>query len=135
MDQDKAIRRIDCAAEAARLHWITPGAGQAHVYRLKADEAKAITDGNPQPSATPMLMAEATALGVTVDALAATVRAQADKTATALARIEAARQAAKAALKIAFQNGDDADAINENLEQAQTRLAQTHPDHLQTKIG
>jgi hypothetical protein len=66
--------RIDAAAEATRLKYITAGSGQAMVYQAKSDEAKLYAAAtSPVDSDYPLLNAEATATGVTVASLASSV--------------------------------------------------------------
>jgi hypothetical protein len=87
---------VNAAAEATRLLYITPGAGQAMTYTYKADEARAWTADNS--ASVPFLTAEATARGMTIAALAAEVIGQAGAWISIGSKIEAKRMAAKAAL-------------------------------------
>lgn len=72
LPETKAIlkKQIDDEAEAARLRYITGGAGQAMTYQQKAAEAVVLlADVDPQPEDYPLLAAEigitaATLLGV-----------------------------------------------------------------------
>ncbi|MEG8040506.1 hypothetical protein QP166_14565 [Sphingomonas sp. LR60] len=84
---------IDTAAERVRCLFLTPGAGQAMTYTRKESEARAWVADNG--AATPFLVAEATARGMSVAELAAEVIAQADAWVTIGAAIEARRMAAK----------------------------------------
>lgn len=59
-----AARQVDEAAEAARLRYITPGAGQAMEYEAAASEAAQHAAGAPGP--WPMLQAEVDA-GLSAD--------------------------------------------------------------------
>lgn len=86
-------QQIDAAAENVRLRFITPGAGQAITYIWKAQEAKAyLQDASAE---TPILTAEAAAVGTTVAALAAEVEAATQAWLNIGTKIEAARRAAK----------------------------------------
>lgn len=59
--------QIDLAAEAERLKYITPGAGQAMTYQQKVDEARAFKSAsNPQATDYPVLSSE---VGITAPAL------------------------------------------------------------------
>ncbi|KRB58450.1 hypothetical protein ASE04_27435 [Rhizobium sp. Root708] len=59
---------IDSQAEAERLRYITPGAGQAMTYQQKAGEAsRFLADAEPNPADYPMLSAE---VGITAETLA-----------------------------------------------------------------
>ena len=90
----KACQQIDAEAEAMRLAFITPGAGQAMTYQYKAEEAKALL--NDPDAETPFLSAEAEATGTTVAALAEVVRGQVQAWTFMGAAIEAGRMKAKA---------------------------------------
>lgn len=92
--------RIGAAAEAERLKYITPGAGQAMVYRAKFDEALAALatiagGGTPQAADHPFLQAEVDA-GAAADLAAAAnlVKATADQWTTIAAAIETVRRKA-----------------------------------------
>jgi|SRR5882672_30048 len=91
--------KVDTAAEAFRLNFITPGAGQAMTYAYKASEVKAWEADNTVP--TPFLTAEATARGMTVADLAAEAGAQITAWITIGSKIEGARMGAKAAITAA----------------------------------
>ncbi|MBB3591735.1 hypothetical protein FHX08_002079 [Rhizobium sp. BK529] len=99
--------RLDYAAEAERLKYITPGAGQAMTYQAKAAEAKAYLDaGNPDASDFPLLSAE---VGITADSIEGVAQIVAGAYAqwqVIGAAIEAARLGGKAAIDAA----NDADA-------------------------
>lgn len=94
--RDAMRAQVDAEAEAFRLRFITPGAGQAITYLRKEQEAAAYL---ADPGATvPILAAEAAAIGMTVADLAQEV---ADASAQWLAigtAIEARRRAAKKAI-------------------------------------
>lgn len=90
--------RIDAAAEASRLKYITGGSGQALVYQQKAEEARAYAAATaPVDANYPLLDAEATATGVTVAALAQIVTTVTGQWIALAARIEGLRMAAKKA--------------------------------------
>lgn len=58
---------VDRAAEAERLKFITPGAGQAMTYQQKVDEARAFkAASNPKPADYPVLSSE---VGITATTL------------------------------------------------------------------
>lgn len=59
--------RIDAAAEAERLKYITPGAGQAMTYQQKVDEARAFKiASSPKAADYPVLSSE---VGITAETL------------------------------------------------------------------
>lgn len=95
----RLIAELDGAAEAARLRYITPGAGQALTYQRKEAEARDHVAGGAGP--WPILEAEAAATGRTQADLATEIIAQADAWAGVAARIEALRAGAKAAIAAA----------------------------------
>lgn len=107
-DLEAALRqRIDEEAEARRLDFLSPGAGQALAYRAKLAEAEAIAAGAaPDPARHPFVRAEAEALGVDPAARAAEIVAAAGAWSAAGAAIEAARHKARAA--VAAARGDAA---------------------------
>jgi hypothetical protein len=86
-------RKVDTDAEAFRLQFITPGAGQAVTYMRKENEALAYLANSA--AAAPLLSAEAAATGKTVAALAAEVMIAVGQWTVIGAKIEAARMAAK----------------------------------------
>lgn len=88
--------QIDAMAEAIRMSFLTPGAGQAMTYQRKEAEARAWI--NDQQTATPFLDAEAAARDVTLADLAAEVVRLADAWTATGATIEGARMGAKAAV-------------------------------------
>jgi hypothetical protein len=62
-----AKRRIEAAAEDARLRFLTPGAGKAMTYREKLDEWRRYqTDGAPDPADYPYAVAEAVPRSATI---------------------------------------------------------------------
>lgn len=88
--------QIDATAEALRMSFLTPGAGQAMTYQRKEAEARAwFLD---QETATPFLDAEAAARDVTLADLAAEVVRLVDAWTATGAAIEGARMGAKAAV-------------------------------------
>ncbi|MGO4665161.1 hypothetical protein [Bosea sp. 2RAB26] len=93
---------IDAAAEAERLKYITPGAGQAMTYQPKADEARRLADDQaPDPAGYPLLSAE---VGITASTLAdvgEAVMAAYQQWIQIGALIEAARLSAKQAIDAA----------------------------------
>ena len=109
LDAIKAQLRLqlDYAAEAERLKYITPGAGQAMTYQAKAAEAKAfLAAADPDSSDFPLLSAE---VGITANSLAGVALIVAGAYAqwqVIGAAIEAARLGGKAAIEAAA----DADA-------------------------
>ncbi|PTR08672.1 MULTISPECIES: hypothetical protein [unclassified Novosphingobium] len=92
-------QRINAEAEQHRQQFITPGAGQMLVYLAKVREAEAVSVN--AKASTPLLSAEAAALGKTVPALAADVLAANARWTRASAAIEVARLSAKAAVSAA----------------------------------
>lgn len=99
-----AQARVDAAAEAARLKYITPGAGQAAVYLLKRDEARRFLELAPLgevPAEWPMLAAELGVTGDTLRDVAVTVSTLAQEWTTIAAEIETIRLATKAAIDAA----------------------------------
>ncbi|KRE07472.1 hypothetical protein ASE63_22495 [Bosea sp. Root381] len=83
---------IDKEAERQRLHWITPGAGQAMTYARKVEEAKAVlAAADPVPADYPMLAASIGIDGADIVAVATTVLAMDAAWAQTGAAIEATR--------------------------------------------
>lgn len=105
-----AASKIDGAAAAASARHVTPG--MDGIYAEKEKEAIAVRDGRGNPV---FLAQEAAALGTTVDVLALTVLARADTCRTERARIEAARQAARTAIRMAMTPADIAAALADGL--------------------
>jgi len=87
---------IDADAEAARLRYITAGAGQVATYLQKATEADAYKAAGYPASTTayPLLAAEATALGQSAQQVAGVVIAQRDAWVGIAASIEGIRRGA-----------------------------------------
>lgn len=110
--QAAALAEIDRQAEAARLKWLTPGAGQAQEYaRTEAEADAAIAAGATGFAGYPMLKAERDAVvlaaggdaadplqGPTVQEVAAEVAAQRDAWLAPGAAIKAERRRAKLAV-------------------------------------
>ncbi|MBY9062295.1 hypothetical protein K7957_05045 [Sphingomonas yunnanensis] len=96
--------RVDQEAEALRMRYLTPGAGQAMTYTRKEAEARAWTVDST--AATPFLSAEATARGISLAQLAPEVIAQADAWVPLGAAIEAVRMGTKAAIMRAGSLGE-----------------------------
>lgn len=103
--QSSAAVAIDNAAAQVRAKYITTAPGQADTYALKLAEANAYTAaaaaGPPDPTAYPVLNAQATASGETIAAVAAAVLAIQAAWIAAAGRIEAIRVPAKAAVRAA----------------------------------
>lgn len=97
--RDAACAEIDAAAEAARARYITLGAGQAMTYQAKGVEAADVLAGGS--GAHPLLEAEASATGVSVADLAASVAAMSQAWTLAAAAIEGARLGGKASVRSA----------------------------------
>ncbi|MQX36805.1 hypothetical protein [Roseospira navarrensis] len=124
----QATTAIDRAAEAARLTYVTPGAGQAAEYRLTAAEAaaaRAVLDagGTLAEGAYPHLDAEVRAGGAADLAEAvALVEAQAQGWSHVSADIKQVRRAGKLAVAAA----EDAAAVQTARDQALTALRTLH---------
>jgi hypothetical protein len=89
--------QIDAAAESFCKSFVTPGETQMVRYQRKEAQARAyLADSN---ASVPMLEAEATATGVTVATLAATVVAIADAWGGIMDAVEGARIGAKKAVQ------------------------------------
>ncbi|MAO56583.1 MAG: hypothetical protein CMM61_12915 [Rhodospirillaceae bacterium] len=104
-----ALAKVDIDAEAARLQFITPGAGQALVYQRKEAQARACLAAHDEqnPPSTgdfPALDAEVGITAADILGVAAAVVAQAEAWAPIGDLIEATRLSAKAAIVAA--NGD-----------------------------
>ncbi len=98
----KAARRASVCnrAEALRNQFLTPGSGQAITYTRKEAEARAWAAGDA-PASAPFLAAEAAAVGMTIDALALVVIAQADAWVAIGSAIEARRRGLLVAIEAA----------------------------------
>lgn len=103
---------IDAQAEAIRARFITASPGQAMTYLQKDAEARAWLADHNAP--TPMLSAEAEALGIPVGTLAGQVIANADLWGLIGGKIEGARRAAKQAASAATSAAGVRAALNIN---------------------
>lgn len=92
---------IDEEASTVRARFITSGTGQDITYMYKALEASAWASGN-DPASAPFLAKEAAATGVSIDDLAAAVRANAQAWTAIGSEIEALRIGAKQAVGLAI---------------------------------
>ena len=101
--QLSARAAIDAAAEATRLRYITPGAGQAQTYQMKLEQAQAyLLAGSPEnASAWPFIAGEAEALSVTPAAAAQAIIDTRDQWVAVGALIEKNRLAGKRAVTVA----------------------------------
>ncbi len=99
--------RLDAEAEAERLKYITPGAGQAMTYQQKATEAAAcLADTDPDPADYPLLAAEIGITGATLAEVAQAVHDAHQMWRVIGAQIEAARLGGKAAIDAADTEED-----------------------------
>lgn len=86
------LRDTTCEmAETVRNRYLTPGSSQAITYTRKEAEARAWTAGT-DPASAPFLAAEAEAIGMAIDDLAALVISQADAWVAVGSAIEARRR-------------------------------------------
>lgn len=91
--------RLDRAAEAERLKYITPGNGQAMTYQQKAAEASAcLADPAPDPASYPLLAAEIGITGASLIDVATVINGQYQAWQIIGAAIEAARLGGKKAV-------------------------------------
>jgi len=95
-----AAELVNDQAEAFRLRFLTPGAGQAATYLRKETEARAWVSGG-DPAAAPFLAREAESTGMTIDEVAALVIAQADAWISMGSKIEGLRRGAAVAIAAA----------------------------------
>lgn len=107
-----ARRRIEAAAEAERMKYLTAGTGKALTYDAKRAEAERFAgDPSPDPADYPFAAAEATVRGITLAAQVALWGANITAWATVLGpAIEAAEQGAKLAVDAAVA-AKDAEAL------------------------
>lgn len=100
--------RIEAAAEAARLRFMTAGSGKALAYEAKRQEvARYALDQAPDPAAYPFAAAEAAAIGSTLADVIATWRARASLWADQIGpAIEGLEQGSKRAVDLAVQARD-----------------------------
>lgn len=99
LDETKASLKaaIDVAAEAERLKYITPGAGQSMTYQEKlAELVRYEADTNPLKADYPMMSAEIGITAGSLTAVAATIRGAYDLWKQIGGAIEIARLQAKA---------------------------------------
>lgn len=90
------LARIDAAAEAARMGFVTPGSGQAMVYLAKEAEAERyLADPAPDPARYRLLAAEVGITAPDLPGVAAAVSGLAAGWREAAAAIEAIRLSAK----------------------------------------
>ncbi|WFS01580.1 hypothetical protein [Rhizobium tumorigenes] len=93
---------VDSAAEAARLRYITPGAGQAMTYSQKADEAaRFLAATSPEAADYPMLNAEVGITAADLHGVAEVVNASYLQWQTVGAMIEGIRLRAKKGIEFA----------------------------------
>jgi hypothetical protein len=97
--KDAACQKVDEEAEAARLRFLTPGAGQALVYSLKVWEVFEVLSG--RRPATGLLAREAKDEGVSEEDKAKQAQAAIGRTLLALEEIESLRLTAKRAIRAA----------------------------------
>lgn len=93
-----ALTRIDAIAESLRLRLITPGDGQALVYKAKAEEAErflASPPASPQASDWPFLASQRAVDGGTYAQAAQTIVDTRDQWIAVAASIETARLGGK----------------------------------------
>lgn len=92
--------RIDAAAEALIISFVTPGAGIQEARAEKRREVERITaDSAPDPADYPFLSAEAAARGVPIATIVGEVEAAIALWLGAGAQVEAVRVAGKAAIR------------------------------------
>lgn len=93
---------VDASAEAYRLTYITPGAGQAMAYQQKLTEAKAyLADASLTAAECPHIFAEVGITGATAEAVAQVVTDMHAAWQVKSAEIERLRLAAKVAIDAA----------------------------------
>lgn len=98
----EAVAKVDRAAEAYRMNFITPGFGQVMTYQQKLAEARAyLADTSIEDSAIPHVVAEAAATGQSKQEVADEIVATFDSWQALSAVIEGKRMAAKAAIAAA----------------------------------
>lgn len=95
--KNEACEIIDAQAEVERAKYVTAGALQAMTYQAKNAEAVDFLNGGTGPF--PLLLAESTALGISLSELAITVNNMAKQWIQISSVIEAKRIGAKAAIK------------------------------------
>lgn len=107
-----ALETVDAEAEAARLRFISGGAGMAATYLIKGEQAAAFINDGYQGPVPPFIAAEAQATGLSPADCADQIHALATQWRDVLApAIEGARRAAK----IGIEAAPDAAGINATL--------------------
>lgn len=97
-----AIEKVDRAAEAYRMNFITPGFGQVMTYQQKLAEARALlADATIADAEIPHIVAEAAATGKTKEEVAQEIVTTFESWQALSASIEGKRMAAKAAITAA----------------------------------
>jgi len=103
----EAQAEIDKQAEAARLKYITGGAGQAMTYTQKLEEAVAfLAVASPIGADYPIIQAEALATGAAMMAIATNIKATSDAWRPIAASIEAIRMGGKLSLASAGSSSE-----------------------------
>lgn len=116
--------RIDAAAEAIIISFVTPGAGIQEARSEKRREVERIvTESDPDPADYPFLAAEATARGVALSVIVSEVQAAVALWLGAGAQVEAVRVAGKAAIREAATRADRETIAEATLAQLQTIAA------------
>lgn len=119
-----ALETIDLEAEAARLRFISPGAGMAATYLLKGEQAASYINDGYQGPVPPFVEAEARATGRPPAECADEIHALASQWRDVLApAIEGARRAGK----IAIDGAVDAAGINTALHAGRAVLSAIRP--------
>lgn len=111
-----AIALVNGLAGECRARYLTVVPGQAETYLLKADELRAYDAAYPviTPSDYPILSAEATATGMTLDAVASLVRTTRAAWLQLAAHVEGMRRGAITRIELATSEADVLAAIPEN---------------------
>lgn len=99
--QASAVRRIDAAAEATRLRYITGGAGQAATYMVKEQQAEAFKAAGYAGTVPGMVQAEVDATGATAQQAADVILATRDAWVAKAVQIEDARRKGDVAVAVA----------------------------------
>ena len=105
----EAVSKVDRAAEAYRMNFITPGFGQVMAYQQKLAEARAkVGNASIADAEIPHIVSEAAATGKTKQDVAQSIVETFETWQTLSASIEGKRMAAKTAIAAA----ETAEAIN-----------------------